>query len=109
MEFTVETSRFAEALERIRDAVDRMQTIPVLSHCPIEAEPKGLRLAAIDLEVGVRLFCPAQGITEGSGAVSVRRLLDIAGRLERPKHECGHLKMIGFESRQSGRSLSSRR
>ncbi|MGH9353356.1 MAG: DNA polymerase III subunit beta [Terriglobia bacterium] len=81
MEFTVEAPQFAAALEQIQGAVDRKHTIPVLSHCLIEAEEKGLQLVATDLEVGIRMLCPAQVKTAGSGAIPAQRLLDIVHSL----------------------------
>lgn len=82
MEFTVETSHFAEALEQLQGAVDRKNTIPILSHCLVEAEAQGLRLAGTDLELGVRMFCPAQVKTAGNGAIPARRMLDIVRSLD---------------------------
>ncbi|MGH9771069.1 MAG: DNA polymerase III subunit beta [Candidatus Acidiferrales bacterium] len=81
MEFTVDTSKFAEALEQIQGAVDKKNTIPILSHCLIGAEPQGLRLAATDLELGMRLSCPAQVKEAGSAAIPAHRLLDIVKSL----------------------------
>jgi DNA polymerase-3 subunit beta len=85
MEFTVETSQFAEALEQIQGPADRKHTIPILSHCLIQAESKGLRLAATDFEVGIRLFCPGQVKGEGGGTLPARRLLGIVPRLSLPR------------------------
>ncbi len=59
MEFSAESTSFAVALEQIQGAADRKNTIPILSHCLIEVVQRGLHLAATDLEVGVRVFCPA--------------------------------------------------
>lgn len=81
MEFTAETSQLAQALDQIQGAVEKKNTIPILSHCLVEAEPQGLRLAATDLEVGIRLFCPAQVKEAGGGAIPARRLLEIVKSL----------------------------
>lgn len=56
MEFTVETSKLEAALEQIQGAVDRKNTTPILSHCLVEAESRGLRLTATDLEVGIACY-----------------------------------------------------
>lgn len=81
MEFTVNASKLLDVLELLQGAVERKNTIPILSHCLVEAEAQGLRLTATDLEIGVRLFCPAQVKIEGNAAIPARRLLDIAKSL----------------------------
>lgn len=81
MNFTVDRSSFAEALEQLQGAVDRKTTIPILSHCLVEAEPQGVRLAATDLELGIRLFCPAKVKEAGGGAIPARRLLEVVRSL----------------------------
>lgn len=81
MEFTVETSQFAAALEQVQGAVDRKNTIPILSHCLIDIVPHGVQLAGTDLELRVRLFCPATLVGAGGIAVPARRLLDIVRSL----------------------------
>jgi DNA polymerase III subunit beta len=81
MEFSADTRSLAEALDRVQEAVEKKSTIPILSHVLVEACPNGLRLAATDLEVGIRTFCPAQVKAAGSGAVPARRLLEIVKSL----------------------------
>ena len=41
----------------------------------------GLHLAATDLELGIRMFCPASVKAAGHGAIPARRLLDIVRSL----------------------------
>jgi len=81
MEFSADTKCLAEALDQVQDAVEKKSTIPILSHVLVEACATGLRLAATDLEVGIRSFCPAQVKTPGSVAVPARRLLEIVKSL----------------------------
>jgi DNA polymerase III subunit beta len=81
MEFTVEASQFAQALEQIQGAVDRKHSIPVLSHSLVEVVPHGVQVSATDLELGVRLFCPATLVCAGGVAVPARRLLEIVRSL----------------------------
>ena len=81
MEYEVEPSQFAEALDRVQEAVEKKSTIPILSHVLVEACAKGFRLAATDLEVGIRTCCPAQVKAPGSAAVPARRFLDIVRSL----------------------------
>ena len=81
MEFSADTKSLAEALDQVQEAVEKKSTIPILSHVLVEAYANGLRLAATDLEVGIRTFCPAQVKAAGSGAVPARRLLEIVRSL----------------------------
>src|SRR5215472_10830397 len=59
MEISADTKSLAGALEQIQGAVDKKRTIPILSHALVEASATGLHLAATDLELGIRMFCPA--------------------------------------------------
>lgn len=81
MEYSADTKSLAESLDQIQEAVERKSTIPILSHVLIEACANGLKLAATDLEVGIRTFCPAQVKAAGSAAVPARRLLEIVRSL----------------------------
>jgi DNA polymerase-3 subunit beta len=77
VEFSADTKSLAEALDQVQEAVEKKSTIPILSHVLLEALPNGLRLAATDLELGIRTFCPAQVKAPGSAAAPARRLLEI--------------------------------
>ena len=81
MDFSADTSSLVEALSQIQEAVEKKTTLPILSHVLVEASPTGLRLAATDLELGMRTFCPAEVKAPGSAAVPARRLLDIVKSL----------------------------
>jgi len=80
MEFSGDTKSLAEALDEIQEAVEKKSTIPILLHVLVEASPNGLRLAATDLEMGIRTFCPVPpcGIkAHGSVAAPAKRFLEI--------------------------------
>ncbi len=81
MEFSADTSSLAEALDQVQEAVEKKTTIPILSHVLLEASAAGLKLAATDLELGIRAFCPAQVKVPGSVAAPARRLLEIVRSL----------------------------
>jgi DNA polymerase III subunit beta len=81
MEFSADTRSIAEALDQVQEAVEKKNTIPILSHVLVEACPNGLRFAATDLEVGIRTFCQAQVKMAGNAAVPARRLLEIVKSL----------------------------
>ena len=81
MEFSADTQSLAEALDQVQEAVEKKRTISILSHVLVEACANGLRLAATDLEVGIRTFCPAQVKVAGSAAIPARRLLEVVKAL----------------------------
>jgi DNA polymerase-3 subunit beta len=93
MEFSADTKSFAEALDRVREAVEKKATIPILSHVLVEASPDGLRLAATDLEMGIRTFCPAQVKAQGSVVAPPRRFLEIVRSLPE-----GEVRVCGLEN-----------
>ena len=81
MEFSADTKSLAEALDQVEESVEKKSTIPILSHVLIEATANRLRLAATDLELGIRTFCPAQVKVPGSVAAPARRFLGIVRSL----------------------------
>src|SRR5436309_10457466 len=81
MEFSADTKSLAEALDQVQEAVEKKSTVPILAHVLVEAAPNGLRLAATDLELGIRAFCPVQVKAPGSVAAPARRLLEIVRSL----------------------------
>jgi len=81
MEFSADTKSLAEAFDQVEEAVEKKSTIPILSHVLIEATANRLRLAATDLDLGIRTFCPAQVKVPGSVAAPARRFLGIVRSL----------------------------
>lgn len=83
MEFSANTSSLAKAkaLEQVQEAAEKKSTIPILLHALLEASAAGLKLAATDLELGIRAFCRAQIKAPGSVAAPARRLLEIVRSL----------------------------
>jgi DNA polymerase III subunit beta len=81
MECSADTSALAEGLDQVQEAVEKKSTIPILSHVLVEATPSSLRLAATDLELGIRTFCPAQVKVPGSAAAPAKRFLEIVRSL----------------------------
>src|SRR5438552_8084400 len=93
MEFSADTKSLAEALDQVQEAVEKKSTVPILSQVLVEASAPGLRLAATDLELGIRTFCPAQVKAPGSAAAPARRLLEIVRSLPE-----GEVCVLGLEN-----------
>lgn len=69
MEFEIPRSTFADALSLTQGVVERRNTLPILSNVLIEGSGSTISLLATDLDVGIRLSCPAT--VKGSGAMTV--------------------------------------
>ena len=81
MEFTASKSQLARELNVIQGVVERKNTIPILSNLLLEVDNVTLRISATDLELSVRVTCPAKVGKEGSGAVPAKRLVEIVRSL----------------------------
>jgi DNA polymerase-3 subunit beta len=77
MDFFVEKSDLLKELNFVRSAVERRNTIPVLSHVLLEADGFELRISATDTEIGARTSCPANVRTKGTAVIPALRFLDI--------------------------------
>src|SRR6266446_4461354 len=77
MDFFVEKSDLLKELNFVRNAVEKRNTIPVLSHLLLEAEGFELKISATDSEIGARTTCPAKVRTKGTAVIPALRFLDI--------------------------------
>jgi len=77
MDFFVEKSDLLKELNFVRGAVEKRNTIPVLSHLLLEAEGFELKISATDSEVGARTACPAKVRAKGTAVIPAFRFLDI--------------------------------
>jgi DNA polymerase-3 subunit beta len=76
MEITVKSSDLVKELGFSQGVVEKKTTIPVLSNVLVEADGDGLILTATDLELGIRVSCPAKVTKGGSTTLPAKRLLD---------------------------------
>jgi DNA polymerase III subunit beta len=91
MDFFVEKSDLIDALNFVRNAVEKRNTIPILSHFLLEAEGFDLRLTATDLEVMARTTCQAKVRTKGTAVVPGLRFLEIVRSAESGEIRCRSL------------------
>src|SRR6266850_6159894 len=77
MDFFVEKSDLLKELSFVRSAVERRNTIPVLSHVLLEADGFELRISATDTEIGARTSGPANVRTKGTAVIPALRFLEI--------------------------------
>ncbi len=76
MEFTVSRTDLVRELNLSQGVVEKKTTIPILSNVLVEADGDRIHLTATDLELGIRVSCPARVKKPGAGTIPARRLLD---------------------------------
>ena len=83
MELNVRQAELLKELQLLQGIVERKNTIPILANVLIEAEDEGaeIRLAATDLEVGLRSRCAAAVVRGGSLTLPARKLYEIVRAL----------------------------
>ncbi len=68
---------FQEGLNSLQNLTNKKGTMAVLSNVLIESAPGGLILTGTDLEVGLRLFVPAEVKEEGSITLPSKKIYEI--------------------------------
>ena len=83
MELNVRQTELLKELQLLQGIVERKNTIPILANVLIEAEDGAseIRLAATDLEVGLRSRCDAAVAQGGSLTLPARKLYEIVRAL----------------------------
>ena len=81
MELTVKKFDLLRELQLTQGVVERKTTIPILSNLLFEARAESLRIAATDLELGIKTGCAAKVKKEGASTVPARRLFEIVRTL----------------------------
>ena len=83
MELNVRQTELLKELQLLQGIVERKNTIPILANVLIEAEDGSseIRLAATDLEVGLRSRCAAAVVAGGSLTLPARKLHEIVRAL----------------------------
>src|SRR5437870_5005494 len=77
MEFTVKKFDLLEELTLIQGVVERKTTIPILANVLVHAEGGELRIAATDLEIGLKSVCVSKTTVPGTITLPAKRLYEI--------------------------------
>jgi len=77
MELVVRKNDLLRELQLFQGIVERKNTIPILANVLIEAEGNRVRMAATDLEVGLRSQCEASVSKGGSLTLPAKKLYEI--------------------------------
>src|SRR5271170_8338150 len=82
MELVIERAVLQSSLSLVQGIVERRNTVPILGHVLLEPNGTSLRLAATDLEVGIRTEIPCRVDKKGSVTLSARKLFEIVREAE---------------------------
>src|ERR1700685_1752643 len=82
MELVIERSVLQSSLSLVQGIVERRNTVPILGHVLLEPDGASLRLAATDLEVGLRTEIPCRVDNKGSVTLNARKLFEIVREAE---------------------------
>ena len=81
MEFTVRKFDLLQELTLIQGVVERKTTIPILANVLVHAEGGELRIAATDLEIGLKSVCVSKTTVPGTITIPAKRLYEIVRAL----------------------------
>lgn len=81
MRFEINREKLLKGLQAVNGAVEKLQTMPILSHVLINAANDALQLTGTDLRLELLYSCPADIKNAGSVAVNARKLLEIVRSL----------------------------
>ena len=82
MELVIERAVLLSSLSLVQGIVERRNTVPILGHVLLEPDGANLRLAATDLEVGIRTEIPCRVDKKGSLTLNARKLFEIVREAE---------------------------
>ncbi|RMG59540.1 MAG: DNA polymerase III subunit beta [Deltaproteobacteria bacterium] len=77
MEFLTKKNELTDFLGKLSGVAEKRHTLPVLSHCLIEAGDGKIRGTATDLDIIVRCSCPADVTVPGSYLIPTKKFLDV--------------------------------
>jgi DNA polymerase-3 subunit beta len=81
MEFTVRKFDLLQELTLIQGVVERKTTIPILANVLLKAEGGELRIAATDLEIGLKSVCVSKTTVPGTITLPAKRVYEIVRAL----------------------------
>lgn len=82
MKFTCEKVLLESALSPLSRVVSTKSTLPILENILFDVSADGVRLAATDLEIGMKTLVPAKVEESGTTTIPARIFYDVVTRLE---------------------------
>ena len=81
MELTIQKQPFLDGLQMVQGIVEKRSSMPILSNVLLETVGEGVQIVATDLQMGLRLTCPAKINQPGGITVLARKFFEIIREL----------------------------
>jgi len=81
MELTIQKQPLLDGLQMVQGIVEKKSSMPILSNVLIETVEEGIHIVATDLQIGLRLTCPARIKQPGGITVLARKFFEIIREL----------------------------
>jgi DNA polymerase III subunit beta len=81
MELTIQKQPLLDGLQMVQGIVEKKSSMPILSNVLLETVEEGVHIVATDLQIGLRLTCPARIKQSGGITVLARKLFEIIREL----------------------------
>jgi DNA polymerase-3 subunit beta len=81
MELTIQRQPLLEGLQMVQGIVEKKSSMPILSNVLLETIEEGIHIVATDLQIGLRLTCPAKIKQPGGITVLARKFFEIIREL----------------------------
>lgn len=85
MKFIIDRNALYNELTYLQSALEKRNTIPILSHLLVEANAGKLTLRVTDLDLIVTTECPAEVPLKGAVCLPARKLWEIVKSLPPPR------------------------
>ncbi|MEW6185662.1 MAG: DNA polymerase III subunit beta [Thermodesulfobacteriota bacterium] len=81
MELTIPKQSLYEGLQLVQGIIEKRSSMPILSNVLIETFDEGIFITATDLQVGVKIKCPASITEQGAISIIARKFFEIVREL----------------------------
>ena len=81
MELTIQKQPLLDGLQMVQGIVEKKSSMPILSNVLLETIEEGIHIVATDLQIGLRLTCPARIKQPGGITVLARKFFEIIREL----------------------------
>jgi len=81
MELTIQKQPLLDGLQMVQGIVEKKSSMPILSNVLLETIEEGIHIVATDLQIGLRLTCPARIKEPGGITVLARKFFEIIREL----------------------------